>query len=115
MVPIKFSCDGTSTRGESHQTGWEAGECRIRRLSFADTFEQLPPCIVGVEACLSAHFVSRKLRALGHEPRIIRAIYVKPFMKGQKNDYNDAEAIAGAALRPNPRVVQEKSQDELDL
>jgi len=84
-------------------------------LSFADTFEQLPPCIVGVEACLSAHFVSRKLRALGHEPRIIRAIYVKPFMKGQKNDYNDAEAIAGAALRPNPRVVQEKSQDELDL
>ena len=46
---------------------------------------------------LSAHFVSRTLRALGHEPRIVPAIYVKPFVKGQKNDYNDAEAIAEAA------------------
>jgi transposase len=88
---------------------------KIRRLGLADAFEQLPPCIVGMEACLSAHFVSRTLRALGHEPRIIPAIYVKPFMKGQKNDYNDAEAIAEAALRPNLRVVQEKSQDQLDL
>jgi transposase len=43
---------------------------------------------VGMEACLSAHFVSRAPRALGHEPRIIPAIYVKPFVKGQKNDYN---------------------------
>src|SRR5260370_25114980 len=68
-----------------------------------------------MEACLSAHFVSRKLRALGHEPRIIPGVYVKPFLKGQKNDYNDAEAIAEAALRPNLRVVQDKSQDQLDL
>jgi transposase len=88
---------------------------RIRRLGLKDAFENLPPCIVGMEACLSAHFVSRTLRALGHEPRIIPAIYVKPFVKGQKNDYNDAEAIAEAALRPNLRVVQEKSQDQLDL
>ncbi len=88
---------------------------RIRRLGLKDVFEKLPPCIVGMEACLSAHFVSRTLRALGHEPRIIPAIYVKPFVKGQKNDYNDAEAIAEAALRPNLRMVQEKSQDQLDL
>ena len=88
---------------------------RIRRLGLKDAFEKLPPCIVGMEACLSAHFVSRTLRALGHEPRIIPAIYVKPFVKGQKNDYNDAETIAEAALRPNVRVVQEKSQDQLDL
>jgi transposase len=88
---------------------------KIRRLSLADAFKELPPCIVGMEACLSAHFVSRALRAFGHEPRIIPAIYVKPFMKGQKNDYNDAEAIAEASLRPNLRVVQEKSQDQLDL
>jgi transposase len=46
------------------------------------------------------------LRALGHEPRITPAIYVKPFVKGQKNDYNDAEAIAEAALRPNLRIVR---------
>jgi transposase len=68
-----------------------------------------------MEACLRAHFVSRALRALGHEPRITPAIYVKPFVKGQKNDYNDAEAIAEAALRPNLRFVQEQSQDQLDL
>jgi transposase len=68
-----------------------------------------------MEACLSAHFVNRALRALGHEARIIPAIYVKPFVKGQKNDYNDAEAIAEAALRLNLRFVQKKSQDQLDL
>ena len=62
---------------------------KIRRLGLEDAFQRLPPCIVGMEACLSAHFISRVLRALGHEPRIIPAIYVKPFMKGQKNDYND--------------------------
>ena len=75
---------------------------KIKRLALAETFKKLPPCVVGMEACLSAHFVSRTLRALGHRPRVISAIYVKPFMKRQKNDYNDAEAIAEAALRPNP-------------
>lgn len=88
---------------------------KIKRLALTDTFKKLPPCIVGMEACLSAHFVSRTLRALGHEPRIIPAISVKPFVKGQKNDYNDAEAVAEAALRPNLRSVREKTQDELDL
>jgi transposase len=88
---------------------------KIKRLGLADVFRKLSPCIVGMEACLSAHFVSRTLRALGHEPRIIPAIYVKPFLKGQKNDYNDAEAIAEAALRPNLHFVREKTQNELDL
>ena len=68
-----------------------------------------------MEACLGAHFVSRALRQLRHEPRIIPAIYVKPFVKGQKNGYNDAEAIAEAAPRPNLRTVWEKTQDQLDL
>ena len=88
---------------------------QIKRLALNATFEQLPRCIVGMEACLSAHFVSRTLRGMGFEPRIIPAIYVKPFNKGQKNDYNDAEAIAEAALRPNLRTVSEKDQDQLDL
>lgn len=77
-------------------------ECHIRTA---------PRCIVGIEACLSAHFVSRTLRGMGFEPRIIPALYVKPFNKGQKNGYNDAEAIAEAALRPNLRTVSEKDQD----
>jgi transposase len=88
---------------------------KIKRLALVETFRRLPPSVVGMEACLSAHFVSRALRQLGHQPRIIPAIYVKPFVKGQKNDYNDAEAIAEAALRPNLRVVREKTQDQLDL
>lgn len=88
---------------------------KVRRLSLESVFQELPRCIVGMEACLSAHFVSRRLRALGFEPRIIPAIYVKPFSKGQKNDYNDAEAIAEAALRPNLKLVKEKSQEQLDL
>ena len=88
---------------------------KIRRSVLVKEFEKLPPCIVGMEACLSAHFVSRTLRKLGFEPRIIPAIYVKPFVKGQKNDYNDAEAIAEAAVRPNLKFVQEKTQDQLDL
>lgn len=88
---------------------------KIRRLTLVSELEKLPPCIVGMEACLSAHFVSRTLRKLGHEPRIIPAIYVKPFVKGQKNDYNDAEAIAEAVLRPNLKFVTEKTQDQLDL
>lgn len=88
---------------------------KIKRLGFAAVFKRLPRCVVGMEACLSAHFVSRTLRGLGYEPRIIPAIYVKPFVKGQKNDYNDAEAIAEAALRPNLRYVQEKTQEQLDL
>jgi transposase len=79
---------------------------KIKRLALVETFRRLPPSIVGMEACLSAHFVSRTLRQLGHQPRIIPAIYLKPFVKGQKNDYNDAEAIAEAALRPNLLVGQ---------
>lgn len=64
---------------------------KIKRLGLVETFRRLPPSVIGMEACLSAHFVSRALRQLGHQPRIIPAIYVKPFVKGQKNDYNDAE------------------------
>ena len=77
---------------------------KIKRLALGTTFEALPRCNVGMEACLSAHFVSRTLRGLGFEPRIIPAIYVRPFIKGQNNDFNDAEAIAEAALRPNRTI-----------
>lgn len=88
---------------------------KIRRSALVQEFERLPSSVIGLEACLSSHFISRTLRRLGHEPRIIPAIHVKPFCKGQKNDYNDAEAIAEAALRPNLRTVPEKTQNQLDL
>jgi len=103
-----------------HVVGFDAaGEIvlrrKIKRLALTKTFEKLPRCVVGMEACLSAHFVSRMLRGLGFEPRIIPAKYTRPFNKGQKNDYNDAEAIAEAALRPNLKTVPEKTQEQLDL
>ncbi len=63
---------------------------KIKRMALISTFEELPHCIVGMEACMSAHFVSRTLRKMGFEPRIIPAVNVQPFNKGQKNDYNDA-------------------------
>src|SRR4051794_16565350 len=104
-----FHVVGLSTDGRS------AFRRKIKRLALVETFKKLPLTVIGMEARLSAHFVSRALRQLGHQPRIIPAIYVKPFVKGQKNDYNDAEAIAEAALRPNLRLVREKTQDQLDL
>ena len=77
---------------------------KIKRLALVSTFEKFPRCIVGMEACLSAHFVSRTLRRFGFEPQIIPAKYTRPFVKGQKNDYDDAEAIAETALRPNNSI-----------
>ena len=64
---------------------------QIKRLALVAIFEKFPRFIVGMEACLSAHFVNRSLRELGFAPRIVPAIYLKPFSKGQKNDYDDAE------------------------
>ena len=60
----------------------------------------VPRCLIGMEACSGSHHIGRQLEALGHDVRLIPAQYVKPFLKGHKNDYRDAEAIAEAAQRP---------------
>lgn len=88
---------------------------KIKRLALTTTFEDLPRCVVGIWACMSAHFASRTPCKLGFEPRIIPAIYVKPFNQGQMNDDNNAEAIAEAALRPDLTTVSEKTPEQLDL
>jgi transposase len=75
----------------------------------------LQPCLVGVEACAGAHHIGRRLSAFGHNVRLIPGQYVKPFRKGQKNDYRDAEAIAEAVQRPTMRFVPIKSAEQLDL
>ena len=103
-----------------HIVGFDAGgqvalRRKIKRFGLVQVFETLPRCIVGMEACLSAHFVSRTLWQLRFAPRIMPAIYTKPFCRGRKNDYHDAEAVAEAALRPNLRVGRERTQDQLDL
>ena len=75
----------------------------------------LPPCLIGMEACVGAHHLSRKLQALGHDARLMPAKYVRPYSKGQKNDFRDAEAIAEAVQRPTMKFVATKTADQLDL
>jgi transposase len=80
-----------------------------------ERFANMPPCLIGMEACVGAHHLSRRLRALGHDPRLMPAKYVRPYSKGQKNDFRDAEAIAEAVQRPTMRFVPAKSVEQLDL
>ena len=87
---------------------WSRGQVEAR-------FANIPPCLVGMEACVGAHHLSRKLRALGHDARLMPAKYVRPYSKGQKNDFRDAEAIAEAVQRPTMKFVATKTADQLDL
>ena len=75
----------------------------------------MPRCLIGMEACVGAHHLSRQLRALGHDARLMPARYVRPYSKGQKNDFRDAEAIAEAVLRPTMKFVAIKTVEQLDL
>jgi transposase len=75
----------------------------------------LPPCLIGMEACVGAHHLARRLKNLGHDPRLMPAKYVRPYSKGQKNDFKDAEAIAEAVQRPTMRFVAVKTTAQLDL
>jgi transposase len=83
-----------------------AGERRLANL---------PPCLIGMEACVGAHHLSRQLRMLGHDARLMPAKYVRPYSKGQKNDFRDAEAIAEAVQRPTMKFVATKTAEQLDL
>jgi transposase len=75
----------------------------------------LQPALVGIEACSGAHFIGAALRRQGHDVRLIPAQFVKPFVKSNKNDFIDAEAIAEAVTRQNMRFVPIKTDDQLDL
>src|ERR687888_2262474 len=75
----------------------------------------MPPCLIGMEACVGAHHLSRQLKAHGHDARLMPAKYVRAYSKGQKNDFRDAEAIAEAVLRPTMKFVATKTADQLDL
>ena len=93
-----------------------AGQVVVRRqlkrryvLAF---FEKLPPCLVGIEACASSHHWSRELKALGHTVKLMPPAYVKPYVKRQKNDATDAEAICEAVTRANMRFVATKTPEQ---
>jgi len=85
---------------------------QLKRRSVLAFFEKLPPCLVGIEACASSHHWSRELKALGHTVRLMPPAYVKPYVKRQKNDATDAEAICEAVARANMRFVPTKTPEQ---
>src|SRR5512137_2443907 len=87
---------------------WSRGQVEERLAN-------MPPCLIGMEACVGAHHLSRKLRAHGHDARLMPAKYVRAYLKGQKNDFRDAEAIAEAVQRPTMKFVATKTANQLDL
>lgn len=88
---------------------------RLRREGVIAFASKVPACIVAMEACCGAHHMGRALAALGHEVRLMSPEYVRPYVKAQKNDDRDAEAIAEAATRPTMRYVELKSEEQLDV
>jgi transposase len=94
------------------QNGRVVVQKRLRRGQMQAFFSQLPPSVIGIEACGTAHYWGRTLRALGHDVRLIPAAYVKPFVRRNKNDARDAAAICAALNRPDMRFVPIKSVDQ---
>lgn len=88
---------------------------KLKRAQVLDFFANLPPSIVVMEACASSHYGCRVISRLGHEVKAIPPQYIVPYRKGNKNDYNDAEAIAESAQRENMRFVPFKSQSQQDV
>jgi transposase len=85
---------------------------RVSRVKVLDVFAALPPCLVGIEACPTAHYWSRELQTLGHTVRLMPPSYVKAYLKRSKNDANDAAAICEAVTRPSMRFVPTKSEQQ---
>jgi transposase len=85
---------------------------RLRRAQVITYFASLPPCLIGMEACATAHFWARELRALGHEVRLMPPQYVKAYVKRGKNDAADAAAICEAVTRPSMRAVPVKTEEQ---
>jgi len=104
-----FHVVGLDTRGAIVlRQKWSRGQVEARLANMS-------PCLIGMEACVGAHHLSRKLKAFGHDARLMPAKYVRPYSKGQKNDFRDAQAIAEAVQRPTMKFVATKTADQLDL
>src|SRR5437870_2832242 len=88
---------------------------RLSRAAVLPFMANLPPCRVGLEACAGAHYWSRQFRTCGHDVRLMSPHFVKPYVKSQKNDSTDAEAICEAVSRPTMRFVAPKTIVQQDL
>lgn len=95
--------------------GREVMKKRLSRQQVMQYFANCGQCEVAMEACAGAHHFGRSLRAMGHRPKLIPPLYVKAYLRGQKNDYNDARAIAEAARVPGMRTVAIKCVEQQDL
>jgi len=103
-----------------HVVGMDATGLPIQRAKFTRKtifafFESAPSALIGMEACPGSQWLARKLQALGHRVKIIPAQFVKPFVKSNKNDTLDAEAIAEAVVRPTMRFVKIRDEDQIDM
>lgn len=97
------------------KTGRLVKKKQLKRNQVLSFMANIEPCLIAMEACGGAHYWARAFKNQGHEVRLIAPQYVKPFVKGNKNDYNDAEAIAEAAQRPTMRFVPIKSIEQQDV
>lgn len=87
----------------------------LKRRQVLAFFAPLARCLVGMEACASSHYWARQLKELGHEVKLVPAQYVKAYVRGNKNDYNDALAISEAVTRPQMRFVSVKTPEQQDM
>jgi transposase len=88
---------------------------KLNRKQLIEFFARFHPCMAAMEACAGAHYLARRLIAMGHEVKLISPQYVRPFVKGNKNDFIDAEAICEAASRPTMRFVPPKTEAQQTL
>jgi transposase len=88
---------------------------QLRRAQMLEYFKKMPPCLIGMEACSSAHYWGRELQKLGHTVKLMAPQFVKPYVKSNKNDANDAEAICEAVARPTMRFVAIKTIAQQDI
>jgi transposase len=94
------------------ETGHAVVKRRLRRAQVITYFASLRPCLIGMEACATAHFWARELRSLGHDVRLMPPQYVKAYVKRGKNDAADAAAICEAVTRPSMRFVPVKTEEQ---
>lgn len=98
-----------------NQAGKPVYTRRVERKILLQTLVNIPACLIGIEACTGAFYWQREFEKLGHKVKIISPQYVKPFIRGQKNDSNDAQAIAVALMQPTMQFVPSKSPEQQDI
>ena len=114
MVGIDLGKHSFHLHGQD-KTGREVFRKKLSRQQMMQFFSNLPVCTVVMEACAGAHFVARQLMVMGHEAKLISPQFVRPYVKGNKNDFVDAEAICEAASRPSMRFVSPKTEAQQTL